>query len=230
MARHRHARLAARGLALHSDAGKNAGAQGGVPRGGRVRRARLRRRAARAARRARQRSVQPLAGVAIAGDAHPGRQRDSDPLWQRRASRRWVPRRTGCDPERRRARAGVHFARLDAAERGRHRARNRTRRRSGRDFRGAIGAPRSRRPTPCRRTRQPVPRTRGRRPLSAGCRRRGPPRAAQHLPRPPRRRENAGRRCARHAAISRRIQHDRSHGRAFNAVALRRAGTSSRAR
>ena len=85
------------------------------------------------------RSVQSLAGGAVAGDAPAGRQRRGDPLRRRHPRRRRPARRDGRHPRRHVARAGVRVARADAAERGRHRPRDRPRRRSRCDLRGALG-------------------------------------------------------------------------------------------
>ena len=89
-------------------------------------------------RRARSRSVQSLAGGADAGDVASDREcRGAAQAARRRARTMVLTAALERDSGRRQARAGLHRADADAAERSRYRARDRPRRRSRRDLRRA---------------------------------------------------------------------------------------------
>ena len=113
--------------------------------------------------------------------------------------------------------------------RSRHRARHRQRCRSGRDLRRARAAAHGHRLAARTTIARDLPAHAGRRSVQSGCRKRGPARVEERLPRSPCRCRRLRDR-ARRASVSPGGQHDGPDGGAADAVALSGAGAPGRAR
>ena len=188
---------------------------------------RSRRRRSRLPRRARQRSVQPLAGAANHLDAAADRQCGRAACRPIAAQRRQAARGAGRHPRRCQAGAGLRRARAGAAGRRRHRARDRPRHRSGCHLPRAQGTARRHRRQARRRPRQDLRAHDRPRPLLARRDQRRTPLLAQCRARSAGGSRRAGSDRARRPAIRRRRQHDRPHGGAGHAVAARRRRSAS---